>query len=85
MLSELTFLLGFSLSNAKDIFVSVLSVLETNHLLANTIWRLMFPAVLWQKGRKKLCQAVSAGRWDNDEYFISLAILKSISLIWGVK
>lgn len=46
MLSELVFLLGFSLSNVKDIFVSVSSVLGTNHLLANTIQILMFLAVL---------------------------------------
>lgn len=61
MLSELIFLLGFSLSNVKDVFVSVLLVLGTNHLLAYTIQRLMFLAVLRQKGRKKLCQPVSAG------------------------
>lgn len=42
MLSELIFLLGFSLSNIKDILVPVPLVWGTNHLLANTIQRLMF-------------------------------------------
>jgi len=37
MLSELIFLLGLSLSNVKDIFVSVLLVLGTDRILANII------------------------------------------------